>query len=419
MSSEQETKMENGGDRYDVVVVGGRVAGASVAMLLARAGYRVAIVDRARLPSDTLSTHNLWQAGSIQLRRWGLLAQVIATGAPASTEVHNTVDGACVTIPLPPVSGVHALYGPRRNILDPIVLQAAEEAGASFYERVVVTGVSRDSTGRVDGIMGRDPMGKPIRLRARYVVGADGWRSRIAREVGAREYNTRPITNALHYAYWEGLDHRGTEFWFRASGVMAGVIPTNGGACVYVNCRSDRADALWANLQEGYLCFLGEAAPDLRKRLRLARQTCRVRATRGLPGFFRKPYGPGWVLVGDAGHTTDPVSANGITNAFRDAELAARAIDQALRDAPEQDAFAQYHTQRDSMSQDVYEIASEMAAYSWDSDRMMHLLFRFGRALSREANQIAAFPEWSGVTAPPHRAPTPHPARQADAARAQ
>lgn len=411
--------MENGGDRYDVVVVGGRVAGASVAMLLARAGYRVAIVDRARLPSDTLSTHNIWQAGSIQLRRWGLLEKVIATGAPASTEVHNTVDGACVTIPLPPVGGVHALYGPRRNILDPIVLQAAEEAGASFRERIVVTGVSRDSTGRVDGIMSRDPMGKRIRLRARYVVGADGWRSRIAREVGARDYNTRPVTNAIHYAYWEGLDHRGTEFWFRTSGVMAGVIPTNGGACVYVNCRSDRADALWANLQTEYLCFLDEAGPDLRKRLRSSRQTSRVRATRGLPGFFRKPYGPGWVLVGDAGHTKDPVSANGISNAFRDAELAARAIDQALRDAPEKDAFAQYHSQRDSMSQDLYEITSEMAAYNWDSDRMIHLISRFSQAVSREAHQIAAFPEWAGVIAPPRKAPTPHPPRQADAARAQ
>ena len=411
--------MKNGGDRYDVVVVGGRVAGASLAMLLARAGHRVAIVDRARLPSDTLSTHNIWQAGSIQLRRWGLLEKVIATGAPASTEIHNTVDGACMTIPLPPVGGVHALYGPRRNILDPIVLQAAEEAGASFFDRVVVTEVSRNSTGRVDGIVGRDSMGKRIRLRARYVVGADGWRSLIAREVGARAYNTRLVTNAIHYAYWEGLDHRGTELWFRTSGVMAGVIPTNGGACVYVNCRSDRADALWANLQRGYLCFLDEAAPDLRERLRSATQTCRVRATRGLPGFFRKPCGPGWVLVGDAGHTKDPVSAKGITDAFRDAELAARAIDQALCDAPENEAFAQYQTQRDSMSQDLYEITSEMAAYNWDSDRMFDLISRFSEAVYREAHQIAAFPEWAGVTAPPRKAPTLHPPRQAGAARAQ
>jgi 2-polyprenyl-6-methoxyphenol hydroxylase-like FAD-dependent oxidoreductase len=125
------------------------------------------------------------------------------------------------------------------------------------------------------------------------------------------------------------------------------------------------------------------------------------------------------VLVGDAGHTKDPVSANGISNAFRDAELAARAIDQALRDAPEEDAFAQYHSQRDSMSQDLYEITSEMAAYNWDSDRMIHLILRFSQAVSREAYQIAAFPEWAGVTAPPRKAPTLHPPRQADAARAQ
>ena len=387
-------------DVFDVVVVGGRVAGASTAMLLARAGHRVAVVDRTRFPSDTLSTHHIWHAGIVQLRRWGLLDRLIGTGAPASRQLLSDIDGMAMQAVVPEAGGVDALYAPRRNVLDPLLLRSAEEAGAQFFERITVTGVTRDGQARVNGVVGRDGSGQPFSLRARHVVGADGWRSRIARSVQAPAYDERPSTNACHYAYWEGLDHRGTEMWFRTSGVMAGVFPTHGGACVFVNCRTDRADDLRRDLRAGYLRFLTEAAPDLVERLAGATQTCRVRGTPGQPNFLRKPFGPGWALVGDAGYTKDPVSGHGITDALRDAELLATALDKTLRGrSSESKALASYQEQRDRMSHATYNISCEMAAYQWDPKQLLQLQSDFSRAVIVEANEVAAFQDWAGVPA--------------------
>jgi 2-polyprenyl-6-methoxyphenol hydroxylase-like FAD-dependent oxidoreductase len=376
---------------YDVVVVGARVAGASTAMLLARAGHRVAVVDRVRMPSDTLSTHLVWPAGVVQLRRWGVLDEILGAGTPALEVIRNDVDGLAIELPVWPESGVDAVCAPRRTVLDPALLGAAERAGATVIEGVTVDGLSHAADGTVDGVVGHRADGRPLRLAARFVVGADGWRSRVARDAGAAATDERAPSNAVHYAYWAGLEDRGVEFWYRTTGLMAGVFPTNGGACVYVNCRTERAGELRRDLERGYRRLLTQAAPDLAARLEDATMTSPVRGTPGLPGFRRHPYGPGWVLVGDAGITKDPASAHGITAALRDAELAAIAVDVSLRDAAsEADAMQRFHEERERMTRGLYDLSWAMASYEWDAASLLDLQSRFADDLVSEARDVVA-----------------------------
>jgi len=381
-------------DGYDAVVVGGRVAGASTALLLARAGHSVAVVDRVRFPSDTLSTHLIWPSGVIQLERWGLLRTILDAGTPVLSTIRSDVDGIVFETPVWADSGVEAVCAPRRTVLDPTILAAAERAGADVFEGVTVDGLSRDRRGRIDGVVGHRDDGRPLRIAAGLVVGADGWRSRVARDAGAASHDEHEPSNAIHYAYWSGLDDRGVELWFRSQGLMAGAFPTNGGACVYVNCRSARNGELRRDLERNYLRFVAEAAPDLAERLATATRTSPVRGTPGLPGFVRQAHGPGWVLVGDAGCTNDPASAHGITAALRDADLAARAIDAGLRDpATAQEAMQAFEECRDR-SRPLYDLGWAMASYAWDAPAMFDLQARFSVELVREARETADLPAW-------------------------
>ena len=387
---------------HDVVVVGGRVAGASMGLLLAAAGHRVAVVERSQAPADTLSTHILFPAANLQLRRWGLLDAVVASGAPATTELVTTVDGMRLPLPFPrPESGLTALYHPRRTVLDPLLRTAAAAAGADLIDGVSVDGLRRDEDGRVIGVAGRDHRGRRVELSARIVVGADGWRSHVARMVDATTYDRVPVVNATHYAYWSDLDDQGLEVWSSTAGLMAGTVPTNGGTCVFVNCRPDHLPAFRPDARAGYLELLGRVAPDLVERLAGATPTSPVRGTPGIPNFKRHPWGPGWVLVGDAGCTKDPVSGHGISDAMVSAELAATAVDQVLRGAPEDETFATYHRRRDALVSDIYAIALEWASYGWSAARVLDIQARYGDALVAEAQAVAALPAWSGI----HRTP--------------
>ncbi len=387
---------------HDVVVVGGRVAGASVALLLASAGHRVAVVERAPVLTDALSTHILFPAANLQLRRWGLLDAVAASGAPATTELVTTVDGMQLSTRFPqPESGLTALHHPRRTVLDPLLRGAASAAGAELIDGVSVVDLRHDASGRVTGVVGRGRDGARVELRARIVVGADGWRSHVARLVGAPAYDEVPVVNAGHYAYWAGLDDRGLEVWSSTEGLMAGTVPTNGGTCVFLNCRPDHLPAFRPDATAGYLRLLDRVAPDLVERLAGAERTSPVRGTPGIPNFKRQPWGPGWVLVGDAGCTKDPVSGHGISDAMVSAELAAVAIDQVLHGASEHEALTAYHHRRDALVSDIYDIALEWASYGWSAEEVLDIQGRYGAALVAEARVVGAFPRWAGVPGMP------------------
>src|SRR5579885_867466 len=134
---------------YDVVVVGTRAAGATAAMLLAQAGLKVLAVDRASFPSDTLSTNNIQLPGVARLERWGLLGQIAAAGTPAIRRVRFDPGPVVLEGSYPQHEGVDAVYGPRRTLLDILLVEAARAAGAEVRERFVVDELTF-ADGRVD-----------------------------------------------------------------------------------------------------------------------------------------------------------------------------------------------------------------------------------------------------------------------------
>src|SRR5262245_5410813 len=179
---------------YDVIVVGARCAGSPTAMLLARQGHRVLVVDRASFPSDTISTHLIHPPGVAALARWGLLDRLIATNCPAiGTYVFNMGPLVLSGAPGKPDSPVS--YGPRRTVLDKLLVDAAREAGAEVREEFTVDEVLSED-GRVTGIRGHAKGGAPVTERARVVIGADGLHSTLARAVSPEAYREKPALQA-------------------------------------------------------------------------------------------------------------------------------------------------------------------------------------------------------------------------------
>src|SRR6266545_1006287 len=252
--------------RHDVVVVGARAAGAATALLLARLGYDVVLVDRAVFPADTLSTHQIARTGVVQLHRWGLLDAVLDSGAPAIRQVTFTLEGESTTRAIKDKAGVDLLVAPRRYILDTLVAEAAAQAGADVRLGVTVTGVRRDQTGRASGVYGHDRSRNPLEIDARFVVGADGLRSRIARSVGAHLIEDRGDNGAVQYAYYAGVPWDGIELII-ADRALTGVFPTHHGeACIWI-C-SPSADAHEArrhasSREDAFTAHLHRTAPDL------------------------------------------------------------------------------------------------------------------------------------------------------------
>src|SRR5215472_13877384 len=328
-------------NRHDVVIVGGRVAGSTAAMLLARLGHDVVVVDQASFPSDTTSTHSIARSGVVQLRRWGLLDAVTGSGAPAIGQVAFHALGESVTRTIKHKAGVDFLVAPRRYVLDTILAAAAERAGAGLRTGVTVTGLRRDRHGQVTGVYGQDRGGAPVDIGARYVIGADGLRSRVALSVGAAITEARPSGGAIQYAYYGGIPWAGMEF-FVAERSFAGVFPTHHGqACIWVCTPSADARAVrrrTGSRVEGFGELLEDSAPQLAGRLRHARRTSPVQGILRQPNQVRQAFGPGWALAGDAGYHRDAITAHGISDAFRDAELLAAALDQALGAGAEETA---------------------------------------------------------------------------------
>jgi flavin-dependent dehydrogenase len=381
--------------RHDVVIVGGRVAGSATAMLLARLGHDVVVVDQASFPSDTVSTHSIARSGVVQLRRWGLLDDVLDSGAPAIRQVAFNAAGESTTRTIKDKAGVDFLVAPRRHVLDTILATAAEHAGAEVRPGVTVTGVQRDGRGRVVGVSGQDRAGARIEIGARHVIGADGLGSRVGGLVHAAINEAGQAGGAAQYAYYAGIPWTGIEF-FVAERSFAGVFPTHDGqACIWVCTPSADARAVrrrTGSRVEAFGHLLERSAPELAERLRQARRTSPVQGMLRQPNQLRQAFGPGWALVGDAGYYRDAITAYGISDAFRDAELLAVALDQALDgDGEETTALAAYQQQRDQALREIFEITCRLAAYP-PVPRFIELQKQLSTAIDKQAAALAARP---------------------------
>lgn len=377
---------------YDVILVGSRVAGSSTALLLARHGHRVLLVDRVHMPSDSVSTHAILRSGVLQLKRWGLLDRVIDRGTPAVRNVTLGFGDERISIELSTDHGVEALYAPRRYIIDAVLVEAAVEAGVEFRDGFRVTGLMRDTRGRVHGVLA-GPDEQP--LTARLVIGADGVNSRIARLVEAPESQSHRPTNAVHYAYFTGIEHDG--FWFQFTpGTNTGLIQTNNDeVLVFAGRPAHRMSEFREDPEPEFFRLLHEGGADLAALVEAGGRVSKFRGTPGLPGFVRRPWGPGWALVGDAGYTKDPISAHGISDALRDAELCARAVDHALRNpAEESNALQVYERRRDSLSRAMYQASGALAAYHWDAAEASTHMRAISDSVHRECEALSTLSPW-------------------------
>jgi 2-polyprenyl-6-methoxyphenol hydroxylase-like FAD-dependent oxidoreductase len=357
---------------YDVIVVGARCAGSPVAMLLARRGHRVLVVDRATFPSDTVSTHLVHPPGVAALQRWGLLGAVTASGCPP---IHTyAFDFGPVGItgsPGTPESPV--AYAPRRYVLDKVLVDAAAAAGAEVREAFTVDEILL-SDGRVTGIRGHGRGGATVTEHARVVIGADGLHSAVAEAAGAERYHEQPQLTYAYYAYYSGLPVDGRfEIYSRPHRGFAAA-PTNDGLTMVIGgwphaeFAANRADI------EGNLQATFDLAPEFGERIRAATRETKI-VGGSVPGYFRKPYGPGWALVGDAGYNKDFISAMGITDAFRDAELCAGAVHAALSGEADFDAaLGGYQAARDARAVPMYEMTAQIASLQPPAPEMTGLL---------------------------------------------
>ena len=375
--------------RYDVVIVGARAAGASTAMLLAKRGLTVLAVDRSSYGSDTLSTHSLAGAGVLQLSRWGLLDRIRAAGTPVANTVDFRYGDDDVVIEIPARGDVDGLYSPRRTVLDKILVDAALEAGADVRHGVSMLGVCRTDDGRVDGV-DLEVDGTIVRVAADYVIGADGMRSRVAKEVGAQLLHEGPVGAASMFTYYRGLRDDIIVNRYRA-GAVAGFIPTNDGAAVvWAGVPADRFAAEGRGRVADLHAEITGSFPDVAEQLRGAERVGGYRAFPGAPGMLRQPWGPGWALVGDAGYFKDPVSAHGITDALIGAELVAEAVAAACLDLRDElDAFTRYQSARDEMAAKMLPAVAAAAALPTDMGVLKQAFRDMAGAMRHEMGVIA------------------------------
>lgn len=351
-----------GAEVYDVIVVGARCAGSPLAMLLARRGYEVLLVDRVDPAAvEGISTLYIHRPGMACLERWGLADVLVASGCPPITRGRYEIEGKVISGALPSFDGAVATYAPRRRVLDPLLLGAAAEAGAEVRLGFSVSDVVWEN-GRVAGVRGRGPGGAEVVEKAAIVVGADGPRSRIARAVGCATELEKPEHQILYYSFWSGtaLDPESVYLWGEP-GQGGAALTTNDGL-VLVAAGWHRRRQLEGSAEDGYERVIA-GLPYLSDALAGAERVERLYGMRSLPNMIRRSHGPGWALVGDAGYVKDPVTAQGITDAFTGAEQLAQAIDAGLSGAaPLDGSLAGYQRARDVASAPFFRYTCQVAA---------------------------------------------------------
>ena len=327
---------------HDAIVVGARCAGASTAMLLARAGLDVLVVDRAGFPSEIPHGHFIHRHGPRRLAEWGLLDDVLATGCPAITTMTMDYGGTEITGRDMVAGDVPMGVGPRRGALDKVLVDAAGAAGAEIRERFPVRELIWDGD-TVVGVRALDGTEE----RARIVIGADGRHSTVARAVEAPLTQDEGALSVWYFSYWSGVDGDGLEVRVHDERAIF-AFPTNDDLfAIFVAFPKAELPRVRAGIEREFMAVI-DKVPALAERVRAGTRTDRFYGATQLPNFIRTPYGRGWALVGDAGCHKDPFLALGVCDAFRDAALLAEALDMAFSGRwPFDVALAGYEARRD------------------------------------------------------------------------
>lgn len=358
---------------YDAIIVGARCAGAPTALLLARKGYKVLLVDRTTLPSDmAFSNHFVHQAGAAAMKRWGLLDRLAATGCPPITEDFWDYGAFSLSGPVPPVDGVNTAFAPRRIVLDPLLAAGAAEAGVELRDGFSVQELIWDND-QVVGIRGHHK-GAAIAEKGRIVVGADGMFSVVAKAVKAPEYRSSPPLEGSWYSYWSGVPMKGWHLWLRPDRVIFAYNTNHGLSLIGVAFAARDLPAVRGDIERHHREVIEQYAPELAERMRQGRREWRFTGG-AIPYHIRRPYGPGWALVGDAGYQKDPCTASGITDAFRSAEWLAEAIDDGFSGRrPLQEALAAYEQTRNQSEMPYFELTTQLAALAPPPPELQQLL---------------------------------------------
>lgn len=347
---------------YDAVVVGARCAGSPTAMLLAQQGHSVLVIDRSTFPSDILSTHYVQLDGVARLRKWGLIDEMEANGCRPIEKITMFMNGTGYTPPRIPGAPAEKAYCPRRTVLDKILVDAAARAGAEVREGVTLQELIVEGD-RVVGVRARSKDGGTFEERATIVIGADGMHSKVAKLVGAESYNEHPSLSCAYYSYFSGTNLEGAELHLGENGGIL-AFPTNDGLdCIAVGRDNADFENYRSDIEGNFMRYMEEISPAMYQRVRAGTREERWEGTADVPNYFRKPFGPGWALVGDAGYHRDPVTGLGISDAFRDAELLAAAVGDGLSGrAVMDDALAAYEQQRNAAAEPQYAFTIALAS---------------------------------------------------------
>lgn len=374
--------------RYDAIVIGARCAGAATAMLLARAGARVLAVERTTYGSDTMSTHALMRTGVLQLSKWGVLPAVMAEGTPAILRTTFHYGQESISIAIKPKRQVDYLCAPRRTVLDRVLVDAAREAGADVRHGVALVALRKGTDGRVIGVRLKGDEGSVVEVDCDILIGADGRQSAVARLVGADTYLESSSSSGCVFGYFEDLADHGSH-WHFVENAAAGRIPTNNGQhCVFASVPGSRFVTIFRDhIEQAFMSVLAANSAQLAADVSRARLVGRLRGFAGIRGYMRQSFGPGWALVGDAGYFKDPLTAHGITDALRDAELLTRAT---LDNRP--GAFAAYQQERDALSRALFEITDSIASFQWTLDEVKALHASLSTSMRAECERMALAP---------------------------
>jgi len=360
---------------YDAIIVGARCAGAPTALLLARKGYKVLLLDRGTFPSDMpFSNHYMHQTGSARLKRWGLLDALAATNCPPIRTNHFDYGAFSLTgSPVPAEGGVTEAYAPRRLKLDPVLVDAAVKAGAELREGFSVQEVLWEKD-RVSGVRGHQKNGSAVNEHARITIGADGMFSTVAKAVQAEEYKSGPALEGSWYAYFSGVPMIGWHLWLRPDRVIFAYNTNDNLSLIGVAFCAKDLPMVRTNIERHHSAVIQQHAPELWERMQAGKRESRF-VGGAIPSFVRKPYGPGWALVGDAGYQKDPCTASGITDALGSAEWLAEAIDAGFSGRqPLEQALAGYEQTRNQAELPYFDLTTQLAALAPPPPEIQQLL---------------------------------------------